>query len=113
MGAPVASGADPWRPVPTSCVAQTDLGGTCTADADGDGLWQVAFSPDGRHAYGLAYDADAVLLLDRDETGALVPREGDAACLSEAPRAGCTEVRMIDDPMDVEVSADGLHVYVA
>ena len=100
VGTPAASAADAWRPVPTSCVGSTDVGGTCTEAEDASGLWQVALSPDGEHVYGSTWDTERVLLFDRDPaTGALTPRDG-------------ASVPSVPVPRDIEVSADGEHVYV-
>ena len=100
VGTPAASAADAWRPVPTSCVGSTVVGGTCTEAEDASGLWQVALSPDGEHVYGSTWDTERVLLFDRDPaTGALTPRDG-------------ASVPSVPVPRDIEVSADGEHVYV-
>ena len=95
-----ARAADSWRPVPASCVGSTDVGGLCTEAANGGGLWQIALSPDGKHAYGTAWDTSRILLFDRDPaTGALTPRDEAAVPTFTLPR-------------DVEVAPDGEHVYV-
>ena len=63
--APSASGAESWRPVPTSCVRAAALSG-CTVVADAAGLRNIAVAPDGRTAYGTAFNADTVLIFNRD-----------------------------------------------
>ena len=62
--------------MPTSCVRAAALSG-CTAIADAAGLRNIAVAPDGRTAYGTAFNADTVLIFDRDPaTGALTQRAG-------------------------------------
>ena len=85
--------AESWRPVPTSCVRAAALSG-CTAIADAAGLRNIAVAPDGRTAYGTAFNADAVLIFNRDpSTGALTQRAGAAGCMGENAAGGCTTAR--------------------
>ncbi len=64
---------------------------------------------------GSAWDNETLLLFDRDPaTGALTARDDDPlGCLSRAPLDGCSHVRVPALPRDIEVSADGGHVFVA
>ncbi len=111
--APSASGAESWRPVPTSCVRAAALSG-CTVVADAAGLRNIAVAPDGRTAYGTAFNADTVLIFNRDPTtGALTQRAGTTGCMGENAAGGCTTARGIHNPDGVVVSQDGRSVYVA
>ena len=100
--------------MPTSCVRAAALSG-CTAIADASGLRNVAVAPDGRTAYGTAFNADTVLIFNRDPgSGALTQRAGAAGCMGEngggwvhARRAGS------HNPDGIVVSQDGRSVYVA
>jgi DNA-binding beta-propeller fold protein YncE len=94
--------------------------GACQVETLLDMAYDVAVSPDGRHAYVSAFDGDtsfrgAVLLYDRNPaTGRLVRRAGEAGCYRDNVMPdGCTDVRFMRNPMDVQVSPDGEHVYVA
>ena len=62
----VASAADPWRPIPQSCVSSTGTGGACAVSATARGLWKVAVAPGGTHAYGIAHESLAIIIFDRD-----------------------------------------------
>jgi DNA-binding beta-propeller fold protein YncE len=75
------------------------------------GASEVVVSPDGEHVYATAYDADALLVLDRNPaTGALTK----LGCLSESGSGGaCQDVLGIDFPDGLAISPDGNTVYVA
>jgi hypothetical protein len=112
LGSSVAKG-ESWRPVVGSCVRATALSG-CTTTAHAAGLRNIAVAPDGRTAYGTAFNADALLIFNRDPgTGALALRTGASGCLSEGGVGGCTFARGIHNPDGIVVSGDGRSVYVA
>ena len=68
----------------------------------------LALSPDGSHAYVTSEALDAVLLFGRNAgTGRLTPVEA-----YDSARAGFEQV-LLDGAIDVAVSPDGAHVYVA
>ncbi len=105
--------ADPWRPVAQSCVSLSSTGGACTVSGSSDGLWKVVVAPGGVHAYGVAYDSQALMIFDRNpSTGALTQRAGAAGCLSESG-SGCTLARGLVAVNSVVISPDGANLYVA
>jgi len=68
----------------------------------------LALSPDGTHAYVTSEALDALLLFNRNPgNGRLSPVEG-----YDSARTGFEQARF-DGPIDVVVSPDGAHVYVA
>src|SRR4051812_254605 len=97
-----AAQAETWRPVQTSCVRAAALAG-CTALPNGSGLWNVAVAPGGQTAYATAFNADKVLILNRNPvTGALT----SAGCVSEGAVAGCVTAHGLHQPDGIVVSAD-------
>jgi DNA-binding beta-propeller fold protein YncE len=108
-----ASAATPWVPVQLQCLTANDTAG-CTTQAQFGGAWDIAISPDGRSAYVAAWDADALVIFDRNPaTGALTRKPGLAGCISETGSGGvCTDGRLLAEADAVEVSPDGGQVYV-
>jgi DNA-binding beta-propeller fold protein YncE len=73
----------------------------------------VTVSPDGRRVYAAAFDSGAVAVFARNRaTGALRQLPGAEGCLGPAAE-GCTPARGLRDTVDVTVSRDGRHLYVA
>ena len=100
------------------------IGGSCTTLAQLPKPGVRAISPNGLSVYAINRDASpslghALAVLDRDPvTGALTQKAGQAGCFSHDGENGsgdgdCTVWRGPEVPMDVEVSPDGEHVYVA
>jgi DNA-binding beta-propeller fold protein YncE len=70
----------------------------------------LAVSPDGRHVYATAFNADAVLWLARDRrTGTLRP----LGCLSQRTNVGCSHATGLDQAEGLVLSSDGRDAYVA
>jgi DNA-binding beta-propeller fold protein YncE len=110
---PSAANGDVWRPINTSCVRVVALG-SCVPTTNTGGLWNIAVAPGGTTAYATAWDADALLIFNRDPaTGRLTQRTGAAGCMSEDAVGGCTRAFGLHQPDGVVVSADGRSVYVA
>ena len=89
------------------CVSDSGSSGACT---DGQNLleglvWDVAVSPDGRHAYVIAIafgNTGALHVFDRDPRNGAHHRQrsGAANCYKQTPSAGdCTQVRAMADPV--------------
>jgi DNA-binding beta-propeller fold protein YncE len=107
---PAAARADDFQPVVPSCVAQAAVSGCAVAGAAFGGASDVAVSSDGRFAYVAAFNADALVVMDRSPaTGALVFR----SCVSQSGAGGCVAARAMDGPSDVELTPDGTQVYLA
>src|SRR3954451_19042386 len=67
--------AEPWRPVAQSCVSASGSGGACAVGRAAGGLWKAVVAPGGGQAYGIAYDAQSLLIFDRNPaTGLLIQR---------------------------------------
>ncbi|HEX2096885.1 MAG TPA: beta-propeller fold lactonase family protein [Solirubrobacterales bacterium] len=100
------------------CISIDGTNGACD---DGGSRQEFPFdgeaSPDGRHVYQAAgvNGGGNVRIFDRDPaTGLLTPRPGSLDCYSVAGFGGaCTVVNTMSRPLDVLVSPDGEHVYVA
>jgi 6-phosphogluconolactonase (cycloisomerase 2 family) len=99
------------------CVSESGSGGVCTDGRLLAATNDLAISPDGRHAYATSWEAGgqgALQVLDRDPlTGRITPRTSSQDCYRDAPvSADCVDVRQMVRPQDVDVSADGKHVWV-
>jgi hypothetical protein len=90
------------------CVASTGSG--CVFVKAAREVAGLAVSPEGRHLYAAAQNADAVLAFARDpRTGALRA----LGCLSQRANVGCSPATGLDEASAVAVSVDGHDVYVA
>ena len=103
------------------CHTDNGTGGACIDDGQVGTAFDVAISPDGRHAYASSWitpggfgGGGRLTIYDRNPvTGALTERSGDSNCYRDTPTgADCTDVESMKNPLDVLVSADGQHVYV-
>jgi hypothetical protein len=104
--------ADPWRPVPQSCVSLSGSGGACAVGRASDGLWKVAVAPNGVHAYGIAYDSQAIMIFDRSPGTGQLTQRGAGGCLSESG-SGCAVGRALSTVNGIVISPDGASVYVS
>ena len=94
------------------CVADGGRAG-CRAARALETPMAVAVSRDGRRVYVAAFDSNAIAAFARNRrTGALRQLPGRAGCLGPAA-LGCTLARGVGEPVDVTVSRDGRHLYVA
>ena len=107
-----------------SFAGSSDAGaGTCTDIRNGDGVSELAISPDGGSAYAIQYNGNrGMIVFDRDPaTGALEQLAGPDGCLSsdgsgEGGAGSCTDVRALEfggDGRAIAISPDGQFVYVA
>lgn len=78
------------------------------------GAFDVAFSPNGKHAYVALIDVNAVAVLTRNpRSGALAQLAAPLGCVSQDGSGGlCATGRGLRNPVAVTVSPDGRHVYV-
>jgi hypothetical protein len=108
-----AHAADPWRPVPKSCVGASSFG-VCSVTHSNSGLWKAVVAPGGTHAYGLAWTNHTLVIMDRDPaTGAITQRAGAAGCVTSDPQdTVCSRATALINPSDVVISPDGAQVYV-
>lgn len=103
--------ADQWRPVPQSCVSLSSFGGACAVGRASDGLWKVVVAPGGVHAYGIAYDSQALMVFDRDPGSGTLTQRGAGGCVSESG-SGCALARGLVYPNGIVISPDGTNLYV-
>jgi Big-like domain-containing protein len=99
-----------WRPVVRSCASDGAATG-CSATGSFSGAWNVAVSPDGKHAYGAAWNSGSIHIFDRNSaTGALTWK---ACVINGGPAGGCggpaQGIALADS---IVFSANGLNVYV-
>ena len=97
------------------CVSDDGTNGRCV---DGTGLLGargVTVSPDGQHVYVASEFNSSLAIFSRDPiTGALTQLSGTAGCIAETgDGVTCADGRGLVNPIHVEVSPDGNHVYVA
>jgi hypothetical protein len=103
------------------CVTPGGSAGACTSAPSFANAWKIAVAPGGKTAYvsywqgGAGAGGGGLVIYDRDPaTGKLTPRSGAANCYRATPNSGdCTAVRGMTNPLDVQISPDGAHVYVA
>jgi 6-phosphogluconolactonase (cycloisomerase 2 family) len=111
------SGALTQLPGREGCVSETGSGGACARVRALRTPVEVVVSPDGKHAYVASQSAVAggVAVFDRAaDGGALTQKRGRAGCLSDGGRVpGCARANAIKAPVDLAISPDGRHVYVA
>jgi DNA-binding beta-propeller fold protein YncE len=111
----VPAKADPWRPVPQSCVAASSFG-VCAVTHSNDGLWKAVVAPGGAHAYGISWTNHTLLIMDRNPaTGALAQRQGPAGCVrttSDPADVACSRATAMINPSDIVMSPNGAQVYV-
>jgi 6-phosphogluconolactonase (cycloisomerase 2 family) len=78
------------------------------------GAAAIRVSPDGRHVYVASVGSDAVAVFKRNRrTGRLSQLRGSGGCVSQFPGGGCARGRALNGAIDVALSRDGRHVYVA
>ncbi len=98
-------------------MSETGSGGECARGRALRTPVEVVVSPDGKHAYVASQSAVAggVAVFDRAAgSGALTQKPGRAGCLSDAGRLrGCARANAIKAPVDLAISPDGRHLYVA
>jgi DNA-binding beta-propeller fold protein YncE len=99
----------------SACVSETGSGGTCADGLALDGAYNVAFSPDSRHAYVGSYNSGGVAVFTRNKTtGALTQFTGTAACITETGTGGlCTDGKGLWGTRELAISPDGESLYVA
>jgi hypothetical protein len=104
--------ADPWRPVAQACNTAAASPGCSTLRAS-TGIWHIAISPDGRNAYGLAWNTHALIIFDRDPGSGALTQRGAGGCLSEDGSGGaCVKAKGLFQPVSIAISPDGRSVYV-
>jgi DNA-binding beta-propeller fold protein YncE len=90
--------------------------GTCAVGRGLFGVLGVALSPDGRNAY--VGSAEGLAIFDRDASGGLTQKRGDAGCVTAtgtdrtSGRRSCDRARGLESVSSVAVSPDGRTVYV-
>lgn len=109
------SGALEQKAGRAGCVTRD--GGSCAEAKLLNGPEAVTVSPDGHNVYVATDVGDAVMVFDRDRSGALHLKRGQNACVSvDGTNGDCTiapGVGVGDSPNSVTVSPDGRNVYVA
>jgi 6-phosphogluconolactonase (cycloisomerase 2 family) len=115
-----STGALTQKAGPAGCVVNGPSTDVATCDNTGralDGVQAVAVSPDGASVYGAGFTSNAIVTFDRDSTGALAQRTGDAGCaVDEASTdvASCdNSARALAGPSSLAVSPDGKGVYAS
>jgi DNA-binding beta-propeller fold protein YncE len=114
-GAAAAAAAKPLtqKPLPAGCIGEAP----CTVGIETFMAQSVAFSPDGRQAYVVAWLNGALTIFDRLADGTLRQKPGIPGCFSS--RAAdllpgfCAPVTAMQGAFSVAVSPDGQNVYVA
>jgi DNA-binding beta-propeller fold protein YncE len=87
----------------------------CRVSSSLAGAATVSVSPDGRHVYVGSFEADAIVIFERDaHSGALTRKPGRAGCWAMGPgREGCAMAKALNGVYSVTVSPDGKNLYVA
>lgn len=74
----------------------------------------LAISADGKNVYVASEGDNGIAIFRRNATtGLLSQSSGAAGCITNSGLGGCTNGRVLVNPLDVEVTPDGQHVYVA
>ena len=106
------TGALTQTPGKPGCVSQAG-GGGCAAGRVLDGAHDVAVSPDGRNAYVVSEEINAMSVFARNRsTGDLSQLPGKWACLIRGGVLGCPDGKGLSISVSVTVSRDGRNVYV-
>jgi DNA-binding beta-propeller fold protein YncE len=111
--APAAAETLTQKSLPAGCIGEAP----CTVGVETFMTQSVAVSPDGRHAYAVAWMNGALTIFDRLADGTLRQKPGIPGCFSS--RAGellpgfCAPVTAMRGAFSVAVSPDGRNVYVA
>jgi DNA-binding beta-propeller fold protein YncE len=101
---------------PKKCVSSDTAGGECTEIPMLNNITDLRLSSDGRHFYAASYYSSAVFILQRDPaTGYLSQSAVEAErCVSPtAPNCKPISDVRIKQPVALDVSPDGKHVYIA
>ena len=103
---------------PNRCVTSGTAIASCTSvigrGATGNGVYDLAIRPDGRHLYATGYSTATVAACSRNTTtGVLTQLASPNMCVSNAARPGCTTAKGLTGADGVAVSPDGAYVYVA
>ncbi|HET8821005.1 MAG TPA: beta-propeller fold lactonase family protein [Thermoleophilaceae bacterium] len=96
---------------PLGCVSVS--GGQCARGRAIGEPFDVAVSPDGRHAYVASVKHNAIAAFARGRGGALRQLRGTRGCIRHRGGLGCARGRALADPWQVRVSPDGRNVYAA
>ena len=111
--APAAAETLTQKPLPAGCIGEAP----CTVGVETFMTQSVAVSPDGRHAYVVAWVNGALTIFDRLADGTLRQKPGIPGCFSsraaELLPGYCAPVTAIRGAYSVAVSPDGRNVYVA
>ena len=102
------------KPGRAGCVSFTGSDGVCRRGPALKLPEAVVASPDGKNVY-VAAQSGGVAVFDRATSGALTQKRGRAGCVSQTIRSrrACALATGLRAPIDVDVSPDGRHVYVA
>jgi DNA-binding beta-propeller fold protein YncE len=98
-----------------SCIAQGREARRSCRPGRGLGFaTDVAVSPDGRNAYVVSLNSDALAVFDRDPAiGVLRQKQGARGCVAQSGLGGaCRNGEALENPSSVVVSPDGRNVYV-
>ena len=102
------------KPGRAGCVSFTGSDGACRRGPALKFPEAVVASPDAKNVY-VAAQSGGVAVFDRAASGALTQKRGRAGCVSQTIRSrrACALAEGLRAPIDVDVSPDGRHVYVA